>query len=287
MTRLGWGSAMELRFDTTLRLRLPPTKWPDRQNLYVFNLYRSASSLVVEITRALGEMIGRQTVDVTHLFYSSGTALFDTGLSGNHLTYLTDASQLNQFGNFGGYLLSGFREVPLAYAESFGFHQAAMLIVRDPRDIGISQYHAVRKHDDRNPVSGAHILRLRQEVANESLEEFLLKDQTINFLNRIVLGYRPMIERGMPVVLYEDMFEEGAFDLQRLCASFVDHFEAYLPPDFDFGKFLALVQRRIANNKNLAQHGTGGTIYNYQALPGDVLDRYTDRLSEALAILGY
>lgn len=281
-----WGH-MELRFDTKLRLRLPPTRWPDKQSLYVFNLYRSASSLVVVITRALGEMIHRQTIDVTQLLYKSGTALFDTGLSGTHVSYLADGDQLNQFGNFGGYLLSGFREVPLAYAENFGFHQAALLIVRDPRDIGISQYHAVQRHKDDNVVAGQHIKRLRKQTNELSLEQFILRDQTIDFLNRIVLNYRPMIERGMPVVLYEDFFESGVFDLPRLCATFVDHFEAYLPEDFDFEAFLELVNTKIAENDNLKGHGTGGTIYNYRGLPEAVLEEYTERLGESLAILGY
>lgn len=280
-------SKVELTFDTTLRLKLPPTQWPDRQNIYVFNLYRSASSLVVLITRALSEIIGRVPIDVTQTLYNSGTALFDTGLSGDSVSYLSDANQLNQLGNFGGYCFAGYREVPLAFAEGFQFHRAAMLIVRDPRDIGISQYHAVHSHTDANLVAGDHIRRLRAQVADVSLHDFLLSDQTTTFLRRIVMGYRPMIERGMPVVLYEDMFDDGVFNLQRMAGTFVDNYEAYLPDDFSFDAFMDLINRKIKNSKALKGHATGGSIYNYSSLPDDVLDAYTNNLAEALGVLGY
>ena len=278
---------MHLEFDLTLRYRVPEAKNKSLQNLYFFNLYRSGSSMVEAVAAALAQFAGRTPLNLSRDLYQLGVEYFDTQNYGQSSIYLSDAAQLEKLTQFGGYLLYGFREIPIGFSEVFKHIGASILIVRDPRDIGISQYYAVAKHATNNRVVTEQILALRKQTSEQSLEEFILKDETIAFLNRIVQCYRPIIQRGTPVVAYEDMYLDGNFNLGLLCETVFDALGKYLPDDFSMDRFQENIQKRIENSEALKGHKTGGSIYNYTKLDPGVLSEYSDRLRDSLDLLGY
>ncbi len=279
---------MNLNFDLNLRLRLPEPGDPGRQSLYVFNLYRSGSSVVEAVAVSFAERIGGlRPYNLSSALYRLGVEYFDPENYNQSSVHLRDQAQLMRLLELGGYLFYGFREVPYGLSEAFDRTGAAALVVRDPRDIGISHYYAVAKHATSNRIVADQMAALRAQTGSQSLEEYILTPSTLNFLNRIGQCYRPMIERGLPVLRYEDMYVDGAFDLRTLCRAFETAFEPYLPDDWDFEALIARIERAIANSDSLKGHKTGGSIRTYERLDPEVLARYTEALRPSLELLGY
>lgn len=278
---------MNVEFDLKLRLRLPDPADLSLQSLYFFNTYRSGSSIIVSIARSMAKYAHRTAFNLSGDLYNLGVEYFDSGNYQSSSIFLTDSTQLEKLTEFGGYLYCGFREVPLGFAEAFKPIGASVLVVRDPRDIGISQYYAAANHATDNRILAEQIGALRKLTQEIPLETFLLRDDTIEFLNRIVQCYEPMIRNGMPVITYESMYRDGELSLRALCEALAGHMAPYLPEDWNFEAFLENAKRRIATSPALKGHKTGGSVYNYTKLDPVLLDEYTDRLKVSLALLDY
>ena len=230
-------------------------------------------------------MTGRTPHNLSRAFYNLGVEYFDSGNLDASSVHLAEAEQLMKLTRIGGYLYYGFREVPPDFAAAFRHIGASVLIVRDPRDIGISQYQAVAGHATDNRILATQIEALREQAEGMEMGAFLLRDDNIAFLRRIAMNYRSMIQRGINVLRYEDMFLDGHLNLRLLAETLVEHLQRYLPDDFDFEAFFENVQKRIENSKALKGHATGGSIYNYMTLDPDLRDAYTAKLQDAIELL--
>lgn len=278
---------MNLDFDLSMRLRLPIAPNPDRQSLYFFNLYRSGSSLTEAIAVRFAHSVGLIPYNLSQALYDMGVEYFDAQNYNHSSVHLARGTQLEKLSLLGGYLFYGFREVPLDWAEGFGPTHTSVLVVRDLRDIGISQFYAAAGHAADNKVLAKHITALQDSLADTGLEEFVLRNDTVNFLNRIGGCYQPMIQSGMPVIRYEDMYVDGALSLRRMCEEVTRPLAAYVPDDWYFEDFLSKTEQLVAGSGRLKNHKTGGTIRNYEKLSPDVLEAYTDKLRPNLELLGY
>ncbi|MEO8241409.1 MAG: hypothetical protein ABI832_03805 [bacterium] len=279
---------MNLTFDTTVRIPFPQPKNLRLQSLYFFNMYRAGSSVLEAAAEAFALVTNRTLNNVTMRIYDAKIEFIDPKDYNKSSVFLADeGAPLLKICEIGGYLNYGFREVPIGFARGFSHIGASMLIVRDPRDIGISHYSAVMKHDDKNSVYGDHVRSARDLVGRKSLEEYLLSDELISFLNRISQCYGPMIARGMPVIQYEQLYLDDAFSVELMCRSIFDTFHSYDDGSWNFAAFEANTRLRIANSAGLKGHGTGGTIAMYRSLPPKVLDAYSNRLRDSLDLLGY
>ena len=279
---------MHLTFDARLRIPFPEPTRIDQQSLYVFNLYRAGSSVVEAAAEALAIGLQRTANNVTRALYDAGTEMFDVHAYGKPSLFLADeGASLLRLCDIGGYLNYGFREVPNGFAADFAHIGASVLIVRDPRDIGISHYAAVAKHDDTNGVYGDHIRNARALAASTELGGYLLSDELLTFLRRIALCYRPLIEKGTVVVHYEDLFVDGRFDIAALCDTLYMQFETYNDTSFTLDAFVANTRDRIANSKVLRGHATEGRIGLHLDLDDDLHGAYSAALQDALDLLGY
>ncbi|MGJ8597916.1 hypothetical protein [Sulfitobacter sp.] len=278
---------MNLDFELSMRLRLPIAPNPDRQSLYFFNLYRSGSSLTEAIAVSFARSVGLMPYNLSQALYDMGVEYFDAQNYNHSSVHLARGQQLQKLSLLGGYLFYGFREVPLDWAEGFGPIDTSVMVVRDLRDIGISQFYAAAGHATDNKVLSNHITALRASIADTGLEEFVLRNDTVNFLNRIGGCYRPMVEAGMPVIKYEDMYVDGALSLRRMCEEVTRPLVPYVSEDWSFENFLSRTEQSVAGSGRLKNHKTGGTIRNYEKLSADVLEAYTDKLRPNLELLGY
>ncbi|NAZ38167.1 hypothetical protein [Rubellimicrobium sp. CFH 75288] len=279
---------MNITFPAEFRAAFPDPRDLSLQSLWVFNMYRAASSVVAAAAVVLAQQTGRVPNNVTRIFYTAGVEPSDMGDWTRSSVFLRDGgAPLLALCDIGGWLNFGFREVPLAFSEAFSHVGAAVLVVRDPRDIGISHYSAVKKHSMDNRVEEGHIGRLRALTNSLTLEEYLLQDATVAFLNRIATCYRPMIDKGVRVLRYEDMFADGAFRLDRLWDGLFDAFRPFGPPGWDRDAFRAAATDRVQRSESLKGHGTGGGFGMYERLPDAVRARYEEALAPALDALGY
>lgn len=279
---------MNITFDTRLRVPFPEPDDLSLQSFYIFNLYRAGSSVLEAAAESFANMSRRTPNNVTRILYDARSEFVDNHDYSKPVIYLADqGASLLRLCEVGGWLNYGFREVPLGFSSGFTQIGATLLIVRDPRDIGISHFHALAKHDDTHGVYGDHIRQARATAADKGLTDYLLSDELIGFLTRICEGYRPMIQRGMPVVHYEDLFLDGEFSVALLCKSILERFSAYDDGSWSLERFVEDTQQRIRNSKALQGHATGGSTKMYLALPDAVRDAYSERLRSSLEILGY
>lgn len=279
---------MNLEFDATFRVKLPETTNINAQNLFMFNMYRSGSSVIESVSETLAKASNRTGLNLTRICFSNGVELFDSrDFRKNSIFLQHDGAQLVKLCDFGGYVLFGFREVPFGFAEHFSHIGASLLVVRDPRDIGISHYYSVQNHATKNAVEKSHILELRDITARMSLEEYILSDDTIAFIRRTVLCYKSMISRGLTVWKYEDFCPSGRLDIRLFSEALLGYFKSYILPDWTVDKFSNNAKMRIANSKSLQGHSSTAAIRSYNDLAAPVRAAYTAKLEDALALLNY
>lgn len=279
---------MNLTFDAKVRIPFPLPARLDLQSLYLFNLYRSGSSVVEAAAEALSLISKRTLNNVMRRLYDANVELSDTLNYSASITHLAEnGAPLLKLCEIGGYLNYGFREVPIGFATKFRHLGASILIVRDPRDIGISHYSAVKKHDVDNIVYGKHVEAARGIAAGHPIHEYILTDEVIGFLNRICQCYAPMIENGVPVVRYEELFVDGRFNVSELCRTIFETFHHFHDEDWSLEEFVTKTKLRISNSKALKGHSTDGAIAMYQSLPESVLTEYNERLKDSIHLLGY
>lgn len=277
----------QITFDVKARLQMPVAEAPDLQSIYVFNMYRAGSSMTEAVAIALAESSDYTPYNAVQALNAVGIGLIDHQDYNRPSVFIDDAAPtLDQLGTFGGYLYFGFREIPHGYGERFRFPDASVIVVRDIRDIGISQYAAVAKHAVAG-ASGEDILRLREMTASQDLEQFLLSEGTIAFLRRISSCYRPLIHHGSTVLRYEEFMTPGGFDTGRFLDAVAEALAPYLQLRVSREQTMEILQARMANSKALKGHATGGRINLHLDLPKPVHTALTNALAPELDLLGY
>ena len=278
---------LNITFDVKARLQLPKAANPDLQSLYIFNIYRAGSSITEAIAQSLALGSLHTEFNLVQKLDAAGVGLVDHLDYSRHSVYIDAASlTLDALGSMGGYLYYGFREIPLPYAERFIYNAASVIIVRDPRDIAISQYNAVKKHVI-SGASGTDIARLRELTKTTGLDEFLLSEGTLAFIKRIMNCYAPLIKRGCKVLRYEEFMASGQFDSGGLLKAVAGSIGDYIQLQKSISDILANLERRIQNSDDLKGHATGGKIHLYRSLSPDISKKLESALKSELLLFGY
>ena len=279
-----------LEFPVTLRYLMPKAKNPDLQTLYVFNMYRAGSSVLAAVAPAVAVMSGRVHINITQDFNRFGVTIFDIENWRSSNIFLNGhGADLMQLTEMGGYLHYGYREIPSGFAEQFNSLAASVLIARDLRDIGMSHYRAIDKHTTTDSrVNKATIEGARQLKSGKNLHEYILSPELLKFLKRVGQCYKPLIEKGITIIRYEELFDEqtGNFSVPKLCARLVEAFEDF-SPGLEVSEVLDYTRRAIENSEHLKGHATSGGFGYYRNLPPDIREKYTKALSDELSLLGY
>ena len=270
---------------TQTRILFPQATHPDLQSLYIFNMYRAGSSVTEAVGETLGAASRHTSFNLVNTLSHAGVGLIDHQDHSRASVHIAPGA-LNVLGDFGGYILNGFREIPQDYAETFAFPGAAVIVVRDPRDILYSQYSAVKKHAVGGSYAG-DIKALRETTEQQSLQEFMLSDVSLAFIRRICRCYWPLVEKGVPVIQYESFVQPAGFDAEGLMFTIAGHFGSLIEFTVPRARAIDNLQKRIANSKSLSGHATGGRTRMYRDLPETLQRDLAKALSRELAVFGY
>lgn len=276
-----------IEFDAKVRIMGPLATHPNLQSVYVFNMYRAGSSVTEAVAEALAFGGNHVPWNIVRDLDGSGVGLIDHQDYSRSSVFINSSHlSLDAITQEGGYLFYGFREIPREFADRFIFTGASVLVARDLRDIGISQYAAVRKHVVAG-ASGGDIERLRLETAKVNLDAFLLSANTLNFLRRIARCYEPLLRRGCKLLRYEEFVTGQDFDLRGFTQAISDALSPYLSTERKMQDILANLKLRVENSPELKGHATGGKVRLYQDLPDDTLQALNAALEPELRLLGY
>lgn len=278
-------NAFGMTLPTQTRILFPQPTNPDLQSLYIFNMYRAGSSVTEAVGETLGAASRHTSFNLVNALSNAGVGLIDHQDHSRASVHI-EPGALDVLGTLGGYILNGFREIPQAYAETFAFPGAAVIVVRDPRDIIYSQYNAVKKH----MVGGAYagdITALREQTAQQSVAEFVLSDDSLAFIRRICRCYWPLIHKGVPVIQYETFVKDTGFDAEGLMFTIADHFGPLIEFTVSRERAIDNLRKRIANSKSLSGHQTGGRTQMYRDLPEPLQASLAEALAPELEMFGY
>jgi hypothetical protein len=276
-----------ITFDVKARIQIPIAEHPDIQSLYIFNMYRAGSSVTEAVAQSLAFGSRHTEFNPVQKLDAAGVGLIDHMDYGRHSVYIdANTLSLDMLGSLGGYLYYGFREIPRAYAERFIYTAASVIIARDPRDIAISQYSAVRKHVI-SGASGIDILRLREVTSETDIDEFLLSEGTIAFIKRITNCYAPLLKRGCVLLRYEEFMKLEYYDIEMFLTSVTTALGSYIQLQMPLAKVFHNLQQRIQNSKALKGHATGGMINLYRSLSPETLIKLNKALEPELKLFGY
>lgn len=267
---------------------MPEARLPERQSVFAFGMYRSGSSVLEAISLALAKHSGLTPINLMGNINAAGVAIVDSqDYSRNDNFIEANADSLVSACRMGGYLHYGFREVPHEFSKKHTYIGASFLLARDPREILISQYSAVRKHATEG-ASGIHILKLREIIEKQNIEDFVTSPDSINFAKRIVESYRPMIAKGMRVYRYEGYFNvDGKFDIVALARSIARDFDKYLSIPDSKDALAEEVRHITMQSQGLARQVTSGKKSLLDKLPVESRNYLNEALGEQLHLLGY
>lgn len=276
-----------IEFDSKVRILGPQASNPTLQSVYLFNMYRAGSSVTEAVAESLAWGGSHTPWNIVRELDNIGVNLIDPQDYSRNASYIAaDRVSIDEFTRQGGYLYYGFREIPREFAERFIYTAASVIVARDPRDIGISQYSAVKKHVI-SGASGEDIKRLREQTGSVELEEFLLSPSTLSFLRRITQCYEPLIKRGCKLLRYEEFMTPDGFNLQDFANAVSQSLEPYLSVDRPFPAVLKNLDQRVSNSKGLKGHATGGKIRLWKSLTPNALSAINDALGPELRLFGY
>lgn len=287
MNKITSDVAVHLELNAKIRILGPKPKHSNLQNLYIFNMYRAGSSITEVVAETLAWGSTHTHWNIVKSLDDASVGLIDHQDYTRHSVFVDDGGlSLDRIGQMGGYLYYGFREIPYEFAKRFVFTAASVIIARDPRDIGISQFSAVKRHII-SGASGPNIVRLRAMVENMDLDAFLLSEGTLMFLRRITQCYAPLLRRGCPLLRYEDSVSQNGFDKSKYIVAIADSLSPYLQLRMPMTRLLDILQERVAVNRALAGHETGGKINMYRSLSEKTLAKLSDALLPQLKLYGY
>jgi hypothetical protein len=189
-------------FETRVRLLGPSPQDHTLQSVYLFNMYRAGSSVTEAVAESLAWGGEHVAWNIVRDLDAMGIGMVDPKDFSRSSAFISSKGlSFDEITRCGGYLYYGFREIPKEFALRFVYTAASVIVARDPRDIAISQFAAVKKHVV-SGASGQDILRLRELTAEQQLEEFLVSDSTLSFLRRITDCYEPLLKRNCRLLRY-------------------------------------------------------------------------------------
>ena len=280
--------AHAVSIDVQGRLIMPPPVDPERQSVYIFGMYRSGSSVLEALAQTLGAASGLTPFSVGGALGEIGVSVIDPRDFSRSQVFLEQSfDALNRICGRGGYIYCGFREIPAAYGAEFAYLGAAVLLVRDPRDILISQYRAVHRHKA-SGASAADIMALREVVSQEELAAFVTADSSIEFVKRIANCYSVPISKGMKVLHFESYADPVAgFDLSGLSNDVIAAIGPYLQVLWSQERLRDHLQQLVGGSDDLRGHSTGGKTRMYLELPEETQRELQHKLAPELELLGY
>lgn len=244
--------------------------------LFVFGVHKSGSSLLNQVTSYLA-----QRNDINWVSIPDQLFLKNIDFEVTHHSHIPD--HLIHPGNIYG----GFRRFPKSLMANAHFREGRkILMVRDPRDALVSQFFSFAKshlvpHGDDNEGPRKKILQTRQEIANLSIDQFVVRKA--REMNMVMCGYADMIHDSSCLVMrYEDI----VFSKRQLLQAICDHFDWSITSQ-DFDDILHHVDIRPAKEDP--------TQFIRKVAPGDHLDKLTEqtiralnvRLDQAMRLFGY
>ena len=256
---------------------MPDAQDQTLQNLYFFNLCWSSRELVRRTAQAVAKSTGRVSVDVSSGFYSLGVEYADHGDFGSSSLHFAAPEQLVKLTQVGGYVIHGFNKLPTTFSKNFLPVGASMIVVRDPRDIGIALHYALTGRD-----------LLENPKNPKKIENFLLRDKLIDEVNNLVSGYASIIQRGAQVIMYEDLCADGAPSIPMMADSVLERLSQFLPNDMNFQILIdSIDEGKSTENKTEKVGHSTYEPYAFTRLEPSLLEEYTRRLSSSIEIMGY
>lgn len=194
--------------DTAFRM---PRPGPDRSS-FIFALHKSGSVLLnTMLDSALGRA-GMPTIALPEIAFSAG-------LPENEIINAQQLIFLN------GYCYRGFREFP-PYLMAFNLSDSKkILLVRDPRDMVVSNYFSVRySHGVPNdgPVR-ATMLADREAASCATIDDYCLS--SVESFRAEFMGYEHLLNSTIRIYRYEDV----VFNKQDWLRDMLDYLEVTVP----------------------------------------------------------
>ncbi len=190
------------------RLTIPETRRPDVPSAFLFSLHKSGSVLVNAILDAIAKESGVSNVALSQSLFAQGvcvsTAVFDF------------EKLIKPY----GYFYSGFRRPYPAMSGLFdALPGTKLLVVRDPRDILVSNYFSVKYSHGypANPTPQfATQLKAEFRGLEDGLDSYCIR--TAASLLKDFYDYLELLDAGAVVLRYEDfIYDKRALLTRRLC----------------------------------------------------------------------
>lgn len=178
---------------------------------FALSIRKSGSSVFSNIVAAISEASARTVVDlpgkafqhnIAHRFWNDREALSRMIWPGN--VYI------------------GFRDAPTALFGDSVFRQAAkILLVRDPRDVLVSEYfsNAYSHSLPSKEPSSSIIAKERKTAQTLDLESYVMG--RVDALNNTISSYRPLIQsKNLTIIRYEDVIFDKASWMRQIAECF-------------------------------------------------------------------
>lgn len=249
--------------------RKAPRAW------FALGIRKSGSSIFSSIVNALAIFNELNTVDIP------GT-MFDNGFRYPDWNGYPRVADLLWRGN----VYIGFRDAPTGmYADPVFREAKKILLVRDPRDALVSEYFSnAFSHSLPSEQSGDSVIEQeRQRALKTNVENYVL--DRVDFLNRTVSGYRPLIRENHPnllVMRYEDVIFDKAAWIRRIAA----HFEWQVSDEL-ITNILGWADVRPDQEDHTAFVRRVAPGDHLDKLSPDVIKRINGKLSDVWGNLGY
>lgn len=270
----------------TLRLLLPKPADPTRQSVYIFGMYRSGSSVLEAVSAVMAQMSGLKMINVGRQINMNHMEIQDISAYDRDNAFLLESALDNLCGK-GGHLYCGFREIPKSFGDNFSYNAASILLVRDPRDVLMSQYKAVQQHVIEN-ASGEHIKKLRERTSRMSVEEYVTSKGVVDFAKRITNCYANPIRNGTRVFRFEEYATRSdGFNLNGLIGDIHGAIRGYLNIPAPLEEIQKRVATVVADSSHLKGHGTGMKTKAFKTLSDSAQETLWEKLKSELELLGY
>lgn len=190
---------------------------PSRKAAFMLSLRKSGSSLFSNLVNAISKHNGLRAIDIPG-------AMFDHGY--NYKDWNTHPKLKDLLWKGNTYV--GFRDAPTSFYGDPIFDQGQkLLLVRDPRDVLVSEYFSNAYSHSLPKVEGGHsiLAQERSRALQSSIEDYVLA--RVHALNQTISGYQRILSTpNLKIIRYEDVI----FDKASWCGIIASHFDMAITP---------------------------------------------------------
>jgi hypothetical protein len=191
-----------------LLFTLPPTAAPSRESVFVFAMPKAGSVLLENITRRLAAHVGLTYVSIIGEYFNLGIPHKDMPASTADI-FLPK-----------GYCYGGFRFFPRSFEMPPLRQSRAILLVRDPRDMLVSNFFSMR---DSHPEPGKALetvqlkLKMRDVARSVDIDEYVRK--AAEGYRKNLADYRESLSgmSGLKLFRYEDVIYDKRAWIADIC----------------------------------------------------------------------